>query len=184
MCLYYGRVVDHTILPALSALASEQSEATTKHMHKIRQLVDYLARHPDDTVRFHALDMVLSIHLDASYLLEPKAKNRLAGFYCLGSVPQKGKNIKMNGNIFVACGVLRIVVCSTAEAELGALFLNIKEGKILCIVPIELGHKQPPTLVHCDNSTATGITNETVNKTKIMVGGNAILLGNWAGCKW
>ena len=128
--------------------------------------------------------MVLNIHSDASYLSEPKAKSRLAGFYFLGSVPQKGKNIKMNGNIFVACGILRIVVCSAAEAELGALFLNIKEGKVLRLALAELGHKQPPTLVHCDNSTATIIANDTVKKTKITVDGNAILLGNWTGCKW
>ena len=166
VCLYYGRAVDDTILPALSALASEQAEATVKTMHKTRQLLDYLATHPDATVRFHASDMVLNIHSDASYLSEPKAKSRLAGFYFLGSVPQKGKNIKMNGNIFVACGILRIVVCSAAEAELGALFLNIKEGKVLRLALAELGHKQPPTPVHCDNSTATGIANDTVKKQR------------------
>ena len=135
-------------------------------MHKIRQLLDYLATHPDATVRFHASDMVLNIHSDASDPSEPKAKSRLAGFYFLGSVPQKGKNIKMNGNIFVACGILRIVVCSAAEAELGALFLNIKEGKVLRLALAELGHKQPPTPVHCDNSTATGIANDTVKKQR------------------
>ena len=166
VCLYYGRAVDDTILPALSALASEQAEATIETMHTIRQLLDYLATHPDATVRFHASDMVLNIHSDASYLSEPKAKSRLAGFYFLGSVPQKGKNIKMNGNIFVACGILRIVVCSAAEAELGVLFLNIKEGKVLRLALTELGHKQPPTLVHCDNSTATGIANDTVKKQR------------------
>ena len=72
---------------ALSALASEQAEATIKTMHKIRQLLDHLATHPDATVQFRATDMVLNIHSDASYLSEPKAKSRLAGFYCLGSVP-------------------------------------------------------------------------------------------------
>ena len=104
--MYYDRAVDDTILPALSALASEQAEATTKTMHQIRQLLDYLATHPDATVHFHASAMVLNIHSDASYISEPKAKSRLTGFYFLGTVPQKGKNIKMNGSIFVACGIL------------------------------------------------------------------------------
>ena len=70
----------------------------------------------------------------------------------------------MNGNIVVSCGILKIVVTSAAEAELGALFLNLKEGKLLRLTLIELGHTQPPTSVHCDNSTAIGIANDSVKK--------------------
>ena len=72
----------------------------------------------------------------------------------------------MNGNIFVSCGILKIVVTSAAEAELGALFLNLKEGKTLRLTLMELGHVQPPTPVHCDNSTATGIANDSVKKQR------------------
>ena len=56
------------------------------------------------------------------------------------------------------------VVASAAEAELGVLFLNAKEGKILRIAMYELGHKQPPISMHCDNVTATGIANDTIKK--------------------
>ena len=34
VCLYYGRAVDDTILPALSAIASEQSNGTRQTMEK------------------------------------------------------------------------------------------------------------------------------------------------------
>ena len=67
--------------------------------------------------------MVLNIHSDVLYLSETKTRSRLAGYYVLGSVPKKGKEIVVNENIFVAIGILQIVVCSAAEAELGALFL-------------------------------------------------------------
>ena len=70
----------------------------------------------------------------------------------------------MNGNIFVSCGILKVVVTSAAEAELGALFLNIKEGDTLRLTLMELGHTQPPTPVHYDNITATGIANNSVKK--------------------
>ena len=53
---------------------------------------------------------------------------------------------------------------STAEAELGALFLNCKEGKVLRLTLEEMDHLQPPTPVHCDNLTATGIANDAVKK--------------------
>ena len=44
--------------------------------------------------------------------------------------------------------------------------MNIKEGVILRLILTELGHKQPPTPVHCDNQTATGIANDTVKKQR------------------
>ena len=63
--------------------------------------------------------------------------------------------------------MLKFIVASAAEAELGALFLNCKEGKILLLVLQELGHAQPPTPTHCDNATATGIANDTVKKQRL-----------------
>ena len=163
-CLYYGCAVDDTILPALSSIASEQTCATEKTERKVLKLLNYLATHPTVKVRFHASDMILNIHSDASYLSETRARSRLSGYFFLGSKIAKGEKIKMNGNIFVSCGILKIVVCSAAEAELGVLFLNIKEGKVLRILLEELGHKQPPTPAHCDNSTAAGIANDSVKK--------------------
>ena len=121
-----------------------------------------MATHPAAKIRFHASDMILNTHSDASYLSETRAISRLAGYFFLGSKVVQKEKIKMNGNIFVSCGILKIVVCSAAESELDALFMNIKEGKILRLTLEELGHKQPPTTVHCDNSTATGIVNDSV----------------------
>ena len=108
--------------------------------------------------------MVLNIHSNASYLSDPQARSRIAGYYFLGSTPQAGKPIQMNGAIFTFCGILKCVVASAAEAELAALFLNCKEGKIIQLILQELGHRQPSTPVHCDNKTADGIANDTVKK--------------------
>ena len=75
--LYYARAVDMTVLMALSAIAVEQTKATEKTMSRCIQLLDYLAGHSEAKVRFHASDMILNIHSDASYLSEAKAR-RLA----------------------------------------------------------------------------------------------------------
>ena len=72
----------------------------------------------------------------------------------------------MNGNIFVLGGILRIVVCSVAEAELGALLLNTKDCKIPRLVMFEMSHHWPPTPVYCDNNIAAGITNDTVENQR------------------
>ena len=70
--------------------------------------------------------MILNIHLEASYISETIARSRVAGNYMLDSNPSKGKPIKMNGAVYVFCEILKFVVASAAEAELGALFLNAK----------------------------------------------------------
>ncbi len=88
--------------------------------------------------------MILNIHSDASYLSETNAHSRVAGHFFLGSTPPDNQPIKLNGAIHTLCGILKIVVASAAEAELGALFMNIKEGVILRLILAKLGTHNPP----------------------------------------
>ena len=162
--LYYGRAVDNTILAALSSLGSEQAKPTEDTEKRAFQLLDYLATHPDAKIQYRASDMVLNIHSDASYLSEPRARSRIAGVHFLGSVPTDNQPIVINGFVHVISNILKIVVGSAAEAELGGLYHNCKEAKVLRLTLEELGHPQPPSPVHCDNATATGIANDTVKK--------------------
>jgi uncharacterized coiled-coil protein SlyX len=79
--LYYARAVDPTVLMPLNDIVTEQTKATKKTQAAMNQLLDYLATHPDDTIRYHASDMILHIHNDASYLLVSNARNRLGGLF-------------------------------------------------------------------------------------------------------
>ena len=54
--------------------------------------------------------MILNIHSDVSYLSELKAKSRVAGHFFLREIPEDGKPIMINGNIFIVCGILKFVV--------------------------------------------------------------------------
>ena len=164
--LYYGRAVDLTILVALSTIAAQQNSPTEKTDKEVEQLMDYLATHPDATIRYHASDMILQIHSDASYLTEPKARSRIGGHFFLGKETEPGKPIYLNGAIHTLCAILKHVVASAAEAELGALFINAKEGKVLRLTLEEMGHTQPPTPIHTDNTTASGIANGTIKRQR------------------
>jgi hypothetical protein len=64
--LYYARAVDPTVLMPLNDIATEQTKATEKTQAATNQLLDYLATHLDATIRYHASDMILHIHSDAS----------------------------------------------------------------------------------------------------------------------
>ncbi len=129
--LYYARAVDMTVLMALRTITSKQTKGTERMMEKALHVLDYLATHPDATIRFCATDMVMNIHTDASYLAEPKSRSRGAcGHYFLGWLSVDGKPIRLNGAFHMLCSILRFVVASAAEAKLGALFLNCQEGMI------------------------------------------------------
>jgi hypothetical protein len=79
--LYFARAVDPTILMPLNDIATEQTKGTEKTQAATSQLLDYLATHPDATIRYHASDMILHIHSDASYLLVSHARSRLGGLF-------------------------------------------------------------------------------------------------------
>jgi hypothetical protein len=65
------------------------------------------------------------------YLSAPKTQSRAGGYFFLGSIPHNGDPIKLNGAIHITCTILKLVAASTAEAKLGALFLNPQEAKVL-----------------------------------------------------
>jgi hypothetical protein len=152
--LYYACAVDITVQMALSSIAIEQSKGTTNKMAKAKQLLKYLATNPDATICFQASYMIMNVHSDASYLSESDARSWACGHFFMGWSSKDGDPIKLNGSFFTVYAVLQFVVSSATEAELGALFLNCKEGMIFRLTFKELGHPQPKTLIHCDNATA------------------------------
>jgi hypothetical protein len=50
----------------INGIATDQTKATGKTKGATNQLLDYLATQPDATIRYHASDMILHIHSDAS----------------------------------------------------------------------------------------------------------------------
>ncbi len=104
--------------------------------------------HLDAIIQYHASDMILNVHSEASYLSAPKACSQAGGYFFLGSLPCNGDPIRLNGAIQIMCTILKLVAALAAEAELGALFLNAQEAKIMQLILTELGHPQPPTPIH------------------------------------
>ena len=129
-------------------------------------MLDYLATNPNAKVRFYPSDMILNVHSDASYLSAKHAKSRAAGHFFLGWEPDNKRPIHLNRPILTLCKILKFVAASAAESELGAIFLNAKEAKMIRLTIEESGHPQPPTPMHCDNATAASIANNTVKQQR------------------
>jgi hypothetical protein len=163
--LYYARSVDPTILIALSTLASAQSHGTSATADVMHKLLDYCATHPDAEVRFHSSDMVLQVSSNASYLSEPEARSRTGGQFYLGNKDDRQQQI--NGPILCLSSIIKHVMSSATEAEVDSIFSNAKEVSPLRVMLEEMGHRQPPTPIQTDNSTAYGILNNKLNQKRL-----------------
>jgi hypothetical protein len=106
--------------------------------------------------------MILHIHSDASYLSVSNRLSRLGGRFFLGNKPPE--HDKLNGSIHNVASIIKNLVASAAESEVGACFHNAQSGAPLRVTLTELDHIQPPTPLRTDNSTAFDILNETIKQ--------------------
>ena len=70
----------------------------------------------------------------------------------------------INGPIMVIARILKMVVASAAEVEVGALYHTAREIYPLCMEEIELVHPQPATPIQTNNSAASCIMNGTIKQ--------------------
>jgi hypothetical protein len=123
--------VDPLLIIPVNVLASEQTKATDVTADKIIKLLNYCTTHPEATLRYHASDMILNIHSDALYPSEREEKSQAGGLFYMGSNTDKANKLT-NAAILIISTVLKHVMSSAAETEIGAVFLNAKEGTVLC----------------------------------------------------
>jgi hypothetical protein len=141
----------------LNVIANEQTKTTGITQAATHQLLDYLATYPDSTIRYHASDMILHIHSDASYFSVSHVRSRLGGlFFCGDKTP---KEDILNGSVLKVASVINNAGASVVESEAGACFQNTQSGAPLRVTLTVLGHTQPATPLRTDNSTAFDIIN-------------------------
>ena len=165
--LYLHRAVDPGLGVPLSALASQQAAPTEGTRERAKQFLDYVATQEEPILTYSASDMVLAAHSDAGYLNEPKARSRAGGHFFLSKDVVHPPN---NGSILTVAQIIKNVMSSATEAELGGLYIAARECVYIRLVLEEMGHKQPATPVQTDNSTAEGVINSKVQpkRTKAM----------------
>ena len=169
--LYCGIVVDPIMLVALGSIASHQSKATEETYEETLWLLNYVDSHPDTTIRYHASDVVLHIHSDASNLLEPQACSRAGGHYSLSDrspnplLPPR-TDTTLNGPIFVVFKIMSNVMASSSEAEIGSTFINGQEAVPILTTLRKLGHPQPATPLRVNNSAAEEFANNSIKQKR------------------
>ena len=114
------------MLVALGDLSSAQSQSTEATWDKIIWILNYAATYPDAELQYHASDMCLYIHSDASYLSASMARSRASCFFFLSDHPKlvTPAEAKLNGAIHINSKIIKRVMGSAAEAEIGAGYIN------------------------------------------------------------
>ena len=133
-------------------------------MKKTRQFLDYVASQEEPVLTFSASNMILAGHSDASYLSEKEARSRAGGYWFLSNNSPHPPN---NGAVLNISKVIKVVMSSAAEAELGGLFINAREAVYIRKILAKMGHLQPRTPLQTDNSTAKGVVNNNIQTKRL-----------------
>jgi hypothetical protein len=165
--LFLGRAVDSTLLCPISAIAAQSSKPTEDTMQQTLQLLDFLATQEEAVLSYHASNMVLAVHSNASYLSEPKARSHASGHFFLSSDTTIPPN---KGAVLNIAHIIKNVTSSATKAELVGLYIMAREAVYIRIILKELGHKQPPTPIQTDNAMADAVINGKIQpkRTKAM----------------
>ena len=155
------------MLVDLSAIASEQASPTKSTMKKLDQFLDYAASQEQAVLTYEASYMVLAVHNDASYLSESKSRSRAGGHFFMSKDVSFPPN---NEAVLNIAHIMKIIMSSAAEAEIGAMYVNAREAFPAQQSPNEVGHHQPRTPMQTDNTAAHSVVANNVQpkRTKAM----------------
>ena len=119
--LYYARAVDNKLLFGLSAIGSQQAAATQRTNEAINKILYYCATYPADGIIYHFSNMFLCTHSDAGFHNESKGRSR-SGAHILLS--ENYAMPRWNVSVLILAKIIKFVMSSASEAELGAMFIT------------------------------------------------------------
>jgi hypothetical protein len=120
-------------------------------MELCKKFLDFMATQEEAILTYRTSKMVLVIHSNASYLSKPKAHSRAGGHMFMAGNKEIPFN---NGAVLNISQIIRAVMSSAAEAELGVLFINAKSAISIRQTLIKISHLQLRTPMQTDNATA------------------------------
>ena len=123
-----------------------------------------MATHPDAVITYHASEMVLAGHIDALYLYETKSRSRAGGHLFMSNNTEFPPS---NASVLTIYKIIKAVMLSATEAELGAILINRKEAIPAHQYLEEMRNKQPPTPIQTDNTTAHGVVTNNISVRRL-----------------
>ena len=88
-------------------------------------LLDCAASQEEAVMTYHASNMVLEYHKDDLYLIEPGSHSRTGGHFTLSNDATMPEN---NGVMLNIAQMIKTVMTSAVEEEIGSMFINAWEA--------------------------------------------------------
>ena len=127
----------------------------------LTHLLNYAATHPHAILRYHASDIILHTHSDASYLTAPKSISHAGGYFMGSTNPY---STHLNGTIHCEATIMCHVMSSVSESEIGDIFINAKIDIPIRNTLKEMGYQKPPSPIQTDNDTSSGFVKSTIKQ--------------------
>ena len=108
--------------------------------------------------------MVLLIDSNATYLIMPQAKSKIASHYHLSNHLEKIPHSTINSSILVECRELKHVVSSSTKGETTRVFHNTQITISICYILKKLNYSQLPTPIKTDNSIAIDFVHKNISQ--------------------
>jgi hypothetical protein len=155
--------VDPSLLLIANEIASQQANPTQKVLTAANCALSYVSSRQNNCITYYACDMILFLHVDASYLSRSRARSVVVGYFFLGN---KNRPLHLNGATHVFSSIIPCIVSSAGEAEYAALFVGAQHAASLQNILEDLGIPQPPTIIMCDNTCAIGIATDSIKQKR------------------
>ena len=142
-----------------------QAPPTEKVKEKCTELLDYIATYPNVFLRYSTSNTTLHVDSDATYLITPKARSRITGYYfqqyqCTAkSNPSKTSRYNWISLPSSCCQIS----CRVRNLSNLSQLLKILSLRILLHA---LHHSQPPTPLKTDNTTANSFVHHNIHLRK------------------
>ena len=93
--LFYARAINSTMLTSVVSIATHLSTSQWDNINNsINHFLEYAATHPDAKLTYKKSDMHLWVHIDTSYVNEPKESSQDRGYHCFRKKPNLPYNMK------------------------------------------------------------------------------------------
>ena len=108
--------------------------------------------------------MIICAHSDAGFHNEIRGRS-IAGAHMF--LAEDETIPKWNGPVLTIAQIMKFVMASASEAELGYMFITAQAMLLQQNTLEEMGWKQPRSPIQTDNSAAAGVVNNTIVPRKL-----------------
>ena len=116
--------MDNKLLVSISSIESQQASTNECTNEAVNKILNYSAIYPAGGILYCSSDMVLCANSDTVFHNKSKGNSRSGAHIFLS---ENNPMIRWNGLVLTLAQIIKFVMSSASEAELGAIFSTARE---------------------------------------------------------